>query len=307
MHRVNFLLNNFKESFEAVAGVVPVGLFDHTTLLDFASSETLLGQKPASWWTRLHDVHLLLATFSIGYANYNCFFNQKLPPPSRNLGDKWGPLVVLQDKRSDLFSEHNLHDFPNADAITRRLKKLVSIVQKMSSDAEVGGEGERKVESASGSDAEEKKKKGKDPIADFEGFDFELDAISPEDRKCIIEFIKLFGLPITGSNGKICYDELRTRLKLSNNFDAKILEKFIQLAIFIAFNYVSEPVNANYHFNPQVHNAHINPYLFLFNPLSADEFLLNICIIRFVRKNFAALSAGPHLAEFKNKLAKLLC
>ena len=65
------------------------------------------------WWTRRHDIDLLFGTHKYGYAMYP---------------------AMRADKRMSFHKseqvEGQYQEFPNADNITRRLKKLVQIVGK---------------------------------------------------------------------------------------------------------------------------------------------------------------------------------
>lgn len=87
--------------------------FDHwDNLLNFLPSQAFYGQRPAVWWTRTHDIDLLRGTHKHGYANYQ---------------------IMKQDPKlcfSKLEKDSNLQEFPNADTITRRLKKLIQIIIK---------------------------------------------------------------------------------------------------------------------------------------------------------------------------------
>ena len=39
-------------------------------LLNFIPLGLLFGQRPAQWWTKKHDIDLLLGVYKYGYANY---------------------------------------------------------------------------------------------------------------------------------------------------------------------------------------------------------------------------------------------
>ena len=77
-------------------------------LLNFLPSSVFYGQRPSVWWTLRHDIDLLIGTYKYGYANYQAM------RADRKLSFYATELVYYQ------YSE-----FPNADNITRRLKKLV--------------------------------------------------------------------------------------------------------------------------------------------------------------------------------------
>jgi len=77
-------------------------------LLYFLPSSMFYGQRPSIWWTLRHDVDLLKGTYIYGYATYNAMRSDP------NLSFYATELVPGQ-----------FQEFPNADNITRRLKKLV--------------------------------------------------------------------------------------------------------------------------------------------------------------------------------------
>jgi hypothetical protein len=82
-------------------------------LLNFLPSSMFYGQRPSVWWTQRHDIDLLIGTFKYGYANYS---------------------AMRVDKKLSFFAteqvECQFNEFPYADNITRRLKKLVQIFGK---------------------------------------------------------------------------------------------------------------------------------------------------------------------------------
>ena len=48
----------------------PKTIGDYRNLLNFLPQSVLVGQRPSVWWTRNHDIDLLVGTFRHGYANY---------------------------------------------------------------------------------------------------------------------------------------------------------------------------------------------------------------------------------------------
>ena len=78
------------------------------SLLNFLPSSVFYGQRPSVWWTLRHDIDLLYGTYKYGYATYNSMRSDT------NLSFYKTELVQGQ-----------YQEFPNADNITRRLKKLV--------------------------------------------------------------------------------------------------------------------------------------------------------------------------------------
>lgn len=83
-------------------------------LLNFLPSAVFYGQRPSVWWTLRHDIDLLMGTYKYGYANYT---------------------AMRQDQNLSFYAteqvEYQYQEFPNADNITRRLKKLVQIIGKV--------------------------------------------------------------------------------------------------------------------------------------------------------------------------------
>ena len=82
-------------------------------LLNFLPHSMFYGQRPSVWWTQRHDIDLLIGTYKYGYANY---------------------AAMRADKQLSFYAteqvECQFNEFPYADNITRRLKKLVQIFGK---------------------------------------------------------------------------------------------------------------------------------------------------------------------------------
>lgn len=77
-------------------------------LLNFLPSTVFYGQRPSVWWTLRHDIDLLYGTYKYGYASYQAMRSD----------------INLSFYKSEQV-EGQYQEFPNADNITRRLKKLV--------------------------------------------------------------------------------------------------------------------------------------------------------------------------------------
>jgi hypothetical protein len=88
------------EACENLLNFLPVGLF--------------YGQRPSVWWTLRHDIDLLIGTYKYGYANYQ---SMRVDP-------------TLSFAATEQVENQFGSEFPNADNITRRLKKLVQIIGK---------------------------------------------------------------------------------------------------------------------------------------------------------------------------------
>ena len=85
---------------------------DWINLLWFLPVNLSFGQTPVSWWNKIHDIDLLRGTYKHGYANY---------------------IAIKADKKlcfSSLEHSGQKKDFPSADSITRRLKKVMQIIIK---------------------------------------------------------------------------------------------------------------------------------------------------------------------------------
>ena len=111
------LLNNFnnylseEEKNNIKSKINPI--YDNwCNLLWFLPNNLLFGQAPVSWWNKIHDIDLLRGTYKYGYANY---------------------VAIKSDKKycfSTLDQNSLNKDFPSADSITRRLKKIIQIIIK---------------------------------------------------------------------------------------------------------------------------------------------------------------------------------
>lgn len=105
-------------------------------LLNFIPNDQLLGIRPTHWWTRKHDIDLMFGTFKWGYGNYN----------------------MLKDDPKLSFSKLKPNDsyyaFPQAENLTRRLKKLAQLVSRI--DGNYDFESGIKASEPSGFTADEK-------------------------------------------------------------------------------------------------------------------------------------------------------
>lgn len=110
LHRVQAFIRAFEEYFFKKNGRKPEIVFEYQNLLNFLSNYHLQGQRPSVWWTRYHDIDLVVGTYRYGYANYQNMKNC----------EEFG----FADLEKNLYYQ----DFPNADTITRRLKKLIQLI-----------------------------------------------------------------------------------------------------------------------------------------------------------------------------------
>ncbi len=70
MHRVQAFIKCYDEYFEKKNGRKPEFVFEYQNLLNFLNNYSLQGQRPCVWWTRQHDIDLIVGTFRYGYATY---------------------------------------------------------------------------------------------------------------------------------------------------------------------------------------------------------------------------------------------
>ena len=81
--------------------------------LNFIPLGLLFGQRPAVWWGKKNDIDLLLGVYKYGYANYVSIRN------------------AMEYCFKELDNSQTYQDFPVADNLTRRLKKLINTIVKI--------------------------------------------------------------------------------------------------------------------------------------------------------------------------------
>lgn len=189
LHRVRIFKECYDDYYKNKFGRIPEKIFEYSKMLNMIDTAMLLGQRPSIWWTRAHDIDLIVGTFKYGYANYQEMRDDK----------EFG--FSLLEKMCPFTS------FPNADTLTRRLKKLVSLIVRHEHT--------------------------------FKGFDFEstenIDAIlkefSEEEVSLFFQFVKNYGVPI-GSDRKSNWNDLRDKFYLFHpNFEQKVpslVERLVQ-------------------------------------------------------------------------------
>lgn len=156
-------------------------------LLNFLSSGAFYGQRPSVLWTKKHDVDLLRGTYKFGYANY---------PSMKNHPD----YSFRELEKIPGYSE-----FPNADTITRRLKKLAQQIAKF-----------------------EQKEDG----LDFEEIsEDELKGWETEEKKKFFKLVTDLGIPLN-NEGKPNWLELREKAAKElgtgqNSKNITEIEKFV--------------------------------------------------------------------------------
>lgn len=189
LYRVQAFIKNFDSYFLKKHDRKPEVVFEYHNLLNFLPTSHLQGQKPCVWWTRSHDIDLIVGTFRYGYANYQNMKNC----------DEFG--------FSDLEKNLYFQDFPNADTITRRLKKLMLLIVR------------------------HEKEFGSFDFESNEAFDPDLNEFSSDEKRELFQFITEFGIPLN-SEGKSHWAEIREKFYAYNTkFEFKsvnLIEKLIQ-------------------------------------------------------------------------------
>lgn len=110
LYRVRKIVEIYDDYYFQKYGAKPTTIFEYHKMLNVIDTQMLLGQRPNVWWTRAHDIDLIVGTFKYGYADYNSMRN-----------DQDFGFATLE-------KVCQYQDFPSADALTRRLKKLISLM-----------------------------------------------------------------------------------------------------------------------------------------------------------------------------------
>ena len=110
LYRVRRFVEIYDEYYLDKYGKKPQNIFEYHKMLNIIDTQMLLGQRPNHWWTRDHDIDLIVGTFKYGYADYQSMKN-----------DKDFGFTTLE-------KVCQYREFPSADALTRRLKKLVALI-----------------------------------------------------------------------------------------------------------------------------------------------------------------------------------
>ena len=189
LHRVKIFKQVYERYYEKKFKRAPRTGIEYHNMLNMIDTSMLLGQRPSVWWTRYHDIDLIVGTFIYGYANY-----------SKMKEDLQFGFSTLE--KCCLYS-----DFPNADTLTRRLKKLVALIVRHE--------------------------------ATYKSFDFDstesidsaLREFQEEEVRHFFNFVKSFGVPL-GSDKKSNWNDLRDRFFTEYpNYEQKVVssvEKLVQ-------------------------------------------------------------------------------
>jgi hypothetical protein len=159
------------------------GHLKSTQLLNFLPSGAFYGQRPSAWWTRRHDIDLIRGTYQYGYANYFAMRNDK------------------SLSFSQIENDSSFKDFPNADTITRRLKKLMQSVSKC-----------------------------KEFDFDKEQQYFEVTGWGTEDKQALLDLVSDFGVPLN-LEGKNDWSQLKEKfdtLRPGSEKNVNNVERMVQ-------------------------------------------------------------------------------
>ena len=187
MYRVNNFIHDFQDYFKTRFGSLAESFLDYSSMLDYLHKSLLTGQKPCVWWTKIFDLHLVMNTFHIGYANYNFsfMFSQDQVPEDASVveylsKDDENMRNYFDNFKADFYAETLNNDMPNADAVTRRMKKIVQLICKGFEET-----------------------KGDETINDTHLLDVQLDAVSLAQKRKVMDFIANFGVSYNETLGVV--------------------------------------------------------------------------------------------------------
>jgi hypothetical protein len=179
MYRINNFIHDFQNYYYRKFNTITKSFLDYSSMLDYLHKNLLGGQKPSVWWTKIFDIHLVLNTFNIGYANYNFsfLFNDDQIPEGASIieylsKDDDNMKNYFDNFKADFYAEILNNDMPNADAITRRMKKLVQLIYKVSEEGV-----------------------NEENVYELKYLDADLDPIPVNQKKKVMDFVMTFGLP----------------------------------------------------------------------------------------------------------------
>jgi hypothetical protein len=214
-------------------------------MLNMIDTTLLLGQRPSIWWTRFHDIDLIIGSYRYGYANY---------------------LKIKEDEQygfDALEKSCMFNDFPNADTLTRRLKKLVSLIVRHENT--------------------------------YHNFDFDsldhLDSVLKEyadgEVRDLFDFVKDYGVPV-GSDGKSNWIDLRDKFfGYNSKYEQKVpsaVERLVQhFRMMVQSKIYRKMMSKKYWevFDKVLKERNLN---FDISLEEAEEFFRNDSKLRFIRK-----------------------
>jgi len=193
LHKIKIFKGHYAKFYKKRFGRKPKNPSEYHYLLNMLPSTLLLGQRPATWWDRTHDIDLIIGSYKYGYANYN------------QMKDSGEFGFNIMEK----CCYHN--EFPNADTITRRLKKLVGLIERHE-------ETFRKFNFES-----------RDPISQ------DIKEFTKDELKDLFKVISDSGVPVS-SDGKSNWVELRDRFYTSNKiYESKSVGSLERLVHYFRF------------------------------------------------------------------------
>lgn len=173
LYRVYLFVDEFKKYYSNKYGKKPSNVFHFKNLLNFLSGQMLLGQRPSVWWTRNHDIDQIVGTCRFGYANYQTMKNC----------EEFG--------FNELEKTCSYQEFPNADTITRRLKKLIQLIVRHEQST------------------------AKFDFDALDNDDNELEEFSKEEKRDFFNCLFDYGVPIS-DDGKYNWHGLREKFYSAN-------------------------------------------------------------------------------------------
>lgn len=190
--------------------------YDHwDNLLNFLPYTALYGQRPSIWWTNSHDIDLLRGTYKYGYANY--------------------PLMRQDTKLSFSKLEKNdsFQEFPNADTITRRLKKVIMKIIQNDTDGTLSFDENPNMKEPTGFTLEEKNN-----VVDYLiNFDIPLNSEGKSDWNLLKEKLIERGIissTLSSSQMKNSSPNANNEQSNSRTLTPQIVEHFVQRLCMIS-------------------------------------------------------------------------
>lgn len=261
LHRVKIFKECYDNYYLKKFGRIPSKIFEYSKMMNIIDTSMLLGQRPSIWWTRAHDIDLIVGTFKYGYAQY---------------------LDMREDKNLGFMILENMckySHFPNADTLTRRLKKLVSLIVRHEQS--------------------------------YKGFNFDttehVDAILKEydskEIKMFFNFVKNYGVPL-GSDRKSNWNDLRDKFYTYNpGFEQKVasvVERLVQHFRMLVQTKIYHKMLPD-HNKVDFEESNQRELDFDITLKDAENFFKNDTQLRFIRKKIVLSKIGIFTAN-RNKL-----
>ena len=61
---------NLSCNYDPLVSIHTTPVENYDNLLNFLPNSVFYGQRPSVWWTKRHDIDLIIGTHKYGYANY---------------------------------------------------------------------------------------------------------------------------------------------------------------------------------------------------------------------------------------------